>query len=264
MGVTFKATTIEGYCLKTLAEILQYSIKTAYYEIDSSGIHLRMEDTKKHMMFDVSLLSENFLSYELNIPKVCFGVNQLNMYTMLKSIKKKDTVTFFIDSDDRLNLGIRIEPREKTKVSVSTIKIYSAHTVSPVMPRDMAMYSYAIPSNDYSKTCKEMAKLSKHIALSLCKTGLCFETNTDNIYRKNVTFGALDESRVTCEYMSDYLANISKLSGMSQLVHMYQQTRDSPLIVRANIGTLGKIVIHIKSVEQIDRIETADEDIFEI
>ena len=260
--IIFKATTHEGYCIKILSELLQYSIKTAYYEIDSTGIRLKMEDTKKHMIFDIQLLSENFFSFELNTDKICFGVNQLNLYTMLKSIKKKDTVTLCIDKNRPLELGIFIEPKEKTKVSCSYIKIYQAHNIQMMSTNSHYTHSYAIQASDYSKTCKEMSKLSRNISVTSCKTGLMFETNTDNIYRKNVTFGSLNETAVEQTFFSEYLANISKISGMSSVIHMYQ-ARDTAMMSRTNIGTLGKMIVYIKTIEQIESADI-DEDILEI
>lgn len=263
MSYLFKVVTNEGYCLKILSELLQYNIKTSYYEIDSLGIKLKMSDNKQHMFFDINLLSENFNSFELNTDKICFGINQIYMYTMLKTIKKKDIVTLFIKSDSPTNLGIQIEPREKTKVSCSYIKIYPAHNIQLPELNNNYTYSCPITSSDYTKTCKEMSKLCKTITISSCKTGVKFYTTTSNIYSKEVIFGNyIENSNCSSQnFMSEYLANISKISGMSSIIHVHQLT-DNSIMFRSNIGTLGKILIYIKSDEQINEIN--NDDILEI
>src|SRR5690606_34455969 len=172
----------------------------------------KMSDNKQHMFFDIQLLSENFNVFELNSDKICFGINQIHMYTMLKTIKKKDTVTLFIKNDDPTSLGIQIEPREKTKVSCSYIKIYQAHNIQLPELYNNYQYSYAISSSDYTKTCKEMSKLSKSITISSCKTGVKFFTTTSNIFSKEVIFGNYYELNNTKQnFISEYLSNISKI-----------------------------------------------------
>ncbi len=264
MGFLFRISTMEGYCLKILAELLQYSLKTAYYEIDATGIRLNMTDMKQHMLFNVFMERDNFLSYEISGQKICFGVNQLHMYSMMKTIKKKDIVTLFIDTNSPNELGIRIEPRERTKISSSYIKIHTAYNIpANTFPSLVPCMSIAVPSSDYSKTCKEICRLSKTINVTSCNTGIKFATNTNNIYSKDVSFGNLEERCDIGGFVSEYLSNITKLSGMSPIIY-FHQTLEGMLVSRANIGMLGKIVIAIKSEQQIAEMESEDEYILEI
>lgn len=268
-----KATTNEGYCLKKMADLLQYNIKTAYYEVDTSGIHLKMADSKDHVFFDIDLHSENFFNYELdtsalyffgvNTSKLCFGVNQLHMYTMLKTIKKKDTVTLFITKNNPQELGIKIEPREKTRVSCSYIKILPAHNIHVHNNLPSVEYSTAIPSSEYSCTCKEMSKLSRTIKISGAKGGLKFSINTTNIYSKDVEFGTLSGAEKPYEFMSEYLSNITKLAGMSSAIHI-GLTSSGSLIARSSIGGLGRVMLYVKSNDQISNDDESEEDILEI
>jgi hypothetical protein len=273
MEYILKATTNEGYCLKKLSDLLQYNIKTAYYEIESTGIHLKMADSKEHVFFDIDLHAENFFCFELdtnslysfgvNTTKLCFGVNQLHMYTMLKTIKKKDTVTLFITKDNPLELGIKIEPRERTRVSCSYIKILPAHNIQIHNPLPHIEYTTAIPSSEYSNTCKEMSKLSRTINIITAKHGIRFSINTTNIYSKSVEFGEFTGVEISHQFMSEYLSNITKLSGMSSVIHI-GLTSSGSLIARSSIGSLGRIMLYVKSNSQILDDKEPEEDILEI
>lgn len=267
MSFIFHARTTEGYCLKILAELLQYSLKTAYYEIDQTGIRLNMSDTKQHVAFSLALPSENFFSFELLTDRLCFGINQMHMHTMLKTVKKKDTVALYIRSDNPTELGIRIEPKEKTKVSASHIKIHIAHNVLQPEPVGTYTHTLALPSADYAKMAKELAKLSKTVRVASVKGAVRFATATANIYSKEVVFGAQPADGapldVEQDFVSEYLANIMKLAGVGATMHV-SQAAGLPLMVRANVGTLGRLVILVKTRGQISADEDDVEDILEI
>lgn len=265
MSCIFVAKTHEGYCLKIMTELLQYNIKTAYYEVDQTGLRLRMTDSKQHVSFDIFLPRDNFLVFDLNTDKLCFGVNQLYMHTMLRSIKKKDTVTLFIDHEDPYQLGIKIEPKEKTKVSSSYIKIHQAHNIVVDTPVTSYSHSIVVNASDYAKTCKELAKMSKTVTIRSGKKGIQFMASTSNIYSKDVTFGELDplEHTTSQEFTSEYLSNITKLSGMSQILHI-KQNHGLPIVFCGNVGSLGKITISIKTNEALDSNSDGEEHILEI
>lgn len=268
MSFVFYAKTIEGYYLKILAELLQCSIKTAYYEIDHSGLRLNMSDTKQHMCFSIAMPSENFFAFELLTDKLCFGINKMHMYTMLKTVKKKDTVTLFIRSDNPTELGIKIEPKEKTKVSTSYIKIHAAHNVQANDQPTLYTHTLAVPSGDYAKMAKELAKLSKTVTVSSAKGALKYATSTANIYSKEVLFGGpefetADDNIVAQDFVSEYLSNIAKLAGIGMTMYV-SQADGLPLMVRSNIGTLGRIVVWIKTRDQIEYTDSEEEDILEI
>jgi len=46
MTTIFKARTSEGHTIKTLAELIQHTVKTACFVVDSDSITLRMVDYK--------------------------------------------------------------------------------------------------------------------------------------------------------------------------------------------------------------------------
>lgn len=265
MEYIFYAKTSEGYCFKVLSELLQHSVKTSYYELDQSGIHLKMSDSNQNMTFIVDLFSENFFNYSLSVPKLCFSVNHMHMHTMLKTIKKKDTVSLFIEKARPEEICIKIEPREKTKVTCSYIKIHSAHTI-PILVQQVSKYAYTIPvsSSDYSKTCKELSKLSKTITISCTETGIKFGIFTSNVYSKEILIGdPFIVGHVSQDFVSEHLGNIAKISGISQCVHM-SQDHNLPLLLKSNVGTLGKIIIYMHSRNTMSIKEGEGEHILEI
>lgn len=263
MNFIFQAKTTEGYCFKVLADLLQHSIKTAYYEIDHSGIYLRMSDSKQHITFDIALPCENFFLFELATDRLCFGIPQMHMSTMLKIVKKKDTITLFISADSPHELGICIEPRERTNVTTSYIKICQSHNVAPYVPPKTAACVIPISSGDYAKVCKEMSKLCKTVLVASGPGRIKFATETNNIYSKEVVYGESSAPLSAPEgYLSKYLSNLSKIAGLGTVIHL-QHVRGM-LHIHSAIGMLGRFSVYIKSLDNVQDEMSSDDEVIEI
>jgi hypothetical protein len=264
MSFIFSARTTDGYSLKVLSELLQHTIKTAYYEIDQTGIYLKMSDSRHHVMFDISLPRDNFYSFDLATDKLCFAITQLHMSTMLRIVKKKDTVVLFINSESPTELGIRVEPREKTNITTSYIKICPSYNIAPFETNGPYPITVPVQSSDYAKMCKEMAKLCKTIHVSSGTGAIKFVTESNNIFSKEVLYG--DPHTVftsTASFSSKYLSNVSKMAGLSTIIH-FQHIEGSSLHIKSLVGSLGKMSVYLKSNEQMHADESSDEEIIEI
>ena len=118
MPVLFKCKTGEAYYIKVLAELLTNNLKTGCFEVSEQSITLRMFDHHRKTMVDLELLSENFSVYKYKIENnFCLGLNLNHFHKMLKSIKKKDSLQLFIDSDNITELGIKTIPKENTRIT---------------------------------------------------------------------------------------------------------------------------------------------------
>ena len=53
MRYILKAKTQEGYIIKILGELLQNNIKTACFEVDNTGLKLRMMDSHRILLIDL-------------------------------------------------------------------------------------------------------------------------------------------------------------------------------------------------------------------
>ena len=152
MPIIFKAKTNEGYSLKVLSELLQNNIKTACFEIDSKSIRLRMMDHHRTILIDLELDADNFLLYKYkNTEKLYLGVNLTHFHKMLKSIKKKDSIEFFIDDQNITDLGITIIPKEHNRVTTSFIKIQSIQNLDIDLPTGYEK-PVIVPSASFSGT----------------------------------------------------------------------------------------------------------------
>ena len=268
MTITFKAKTQDAFVIKILFELLQNNLRTACIELSQEGIKMRMTDYNRHILIDLNLSNENFAIYKCKPEKFYIGVNLSHVHKMLKTIKKKDNITMFIDDEEPTSLCITVEPKENTRVTTSKVKIQFIENIHPELPEGYDK-SILVSSSEYQKMIKEMNSIGKTVKI-VSKCGyIKFISDEDGIYSKNVTFGESikdddeefmykNESETFNRiYETDKLTRISKIAGLSNNMQIYTKN-DLPLAFRSSVGTLGKISIYVKSNCQIESDENED------
>ncbi len=266
MPIIFKAKTNEGHHLKVLSELLQNNIKTASFEIDSDGIRLRMTDSHRRILINLELASENFQVYKFKgSSKMNIGLNLNHFHKMLKSIKKKDSIELFIDSKNSTDLGIKVVPREKNRITHSTVKIQTIQNTYMELPTGYDK-PVIVPSIEYQKMCKDMNNIGNTIRVIAKGFQVEFKCHTANVYSRSSFFGEIgdedddeeEDIEAKVEYDQDFdteqLTRIIKISGLSSNMQIYPK-EGRPLLFKSLIGSLGTIAIYIKSKKEIEKDE---------
>jgi proliferating cell nuclear antigen PCNA len=273
MPITFKCKTTEAYHIKILAELLTNNLKTGCFEVCEDSINLRMFDHHRKTLVDLSLLAENFSLYKFkNETKFCMGLNLNHFHKMLKSVKKKDSLELFINSDDITELGIKTIPKENTRITTSGIKIQTIQNLEIDIPQGYGK-PIIVPSSEFQKMCKDLSSIgSTNIQVIAKNFHIQFIADADGILKRNVVFGEQDNSddsdnednEYNASFSTDQLSRLTKLAGLSGNMQIFPASSNLPLLFRSNIGSLGKISIYIKSTELVDTetcvYEDSDED----
>tara|TARA_B100001115_G_scaffold181586_1_gene176089 strand:- start:1242 stop:2006 length:765 start_codon:yes stop_codon:yes gene_type:complete len=252
----FKAKTNEGFLFKVLTELLLQNIKTCCWILNDQGISLRMTDNLQKILLDIRLNADNFQIYKYKYPtKKMIGLNLQHLHKMLKSVKKKDTVEIFINNDNDNNFGIKIIPKDNTRVTTSYIKIQNIQNINVQLDHEYKK-PIIILSNDYQKMIKDMISIGNHIEVTSTEHTINFNCIADGVYSREVMFGNPEEDedntiKYRDRFYADQLHKLIKLSGLGQKLHIYTE-KDKPLFISCNIGSIGIIQIHIKSISQIE------------
>ena len=226
MRYILKAKTQEGYIIKILGELLQNNIKTACFEVDNTGLKLRMMDSHRILLIDLFLDSKNFSIFKFKKDKKLFlGINLIHFHKMLKSIKKKDSILLFISENEPTTLGIRVLPKENNRITTSYIKVQSIQNLDIELPTGYDT-SIIVNSSEYQKMCKDMNNISSIININSEKLSIEFACNAGSVYSRCVTFGEVsddlsdDDDKYNIEkYSEDFeteqLMRIMKIAGLN-------------------------------------------------
>lgn len=249
MGILFKAKTNEGFMFKILGEILHNTLKTIPISINSQGITSKIIDSNKKILLDIELIAKNFITFTYNhqVDNILFGLNVSHFYKIISSIKKKDSLTFEIDSENMNELKIIITPREKDHVEVSTIFIQNIQSIDIEMPTDYK-HPVHVSSSKFQKMCKDMLNIGKEINIYGNENFVVFECETPGIYKKQITFGEeteVYENVISYVLESEQLVKISKISSLFHKLFVFLE-KDMPLLIKTQVGNIGFISIYIK------------------
>lgn len=258
MTVIFKAKTREGYNLKIFAELLQNNIKTGCFQIDERGMRLRMMDNHRTILIDTELDAECFSVYKYKAnEKMNIGINLTHLHKMLKTVKKRDSVQFFIDDSSPTDLGIKVIPKENNRVTTSFIKIQNIQNLDIDLP-DGYHKPVIVPSGEFQKMCKGLTHISNVTRITSKGFLIRFSSDAGGVMKRFTEFGETEDSDSDTEdkgdenpdYGEDFdteqLTKITKLAGLSGTMQIYAKS-GNPLLFRTTIGTLGKISVYLKS-----------------
>jgi hypothetical protein len=224
-----------------------------------------MFDQPRKTLVDLSLLAENFALYKIKKDdKFCIGLNLNHFHRILKSIKKKDSLQLFINSDDNTELGIKTIPKENTRVTTSGIKIQSIQNIDSDVPAGYGK-PVIVPSPDFQKMCKELSSIgSTNIRVESRGFHIDFVADADDILKRKVRLGESDDSDNESEstsqtnvyqstFTTDQFTRINKIAGLSNTIQIFPGSSTLPLLFRSSVGSLGKISVYIKSKELIEK-----------
>jgi proliferating cell nuclear antigen len=271
MAITFRSKTGDAYVLKILCELLQNNIRKACFELSADGIKLCMADSYHQILINLDLQSENFSVYKFKQETRYIGINMIHLHKMLKTIKKKDSITLFIDDDEPNDLWIKVFPKENNgRVTESSVKIQSMQYIDTEFPTGYGK-PVIVPSAEYQKMTKEINNVGSVLTVYSKGFFIKFLSDPSSAYKKNVTLGEIEDDsedediqednneEYRQEFKTEMLNRIAKISGLSTNMQIFPR-EGLPLLFKSSVGSLGKISIYVKSKEQIEAEDHAVEE----
>jgi proliferating cell nuclear antigen PCNA len=261
------AKTREAYAIKVMVESLQFYIKEGgNFEFTNKGVKICCIDqgtNKQHRVFIKGrLLAENFARYICNQERIT-SINLTVFHKFIRPTKKKDSVAFtFAESNPKL-LNIRVgTDGDKGNYSESSIGVIDTQQINMTdMDYDLGR-PIVIPAKEFQKMCRGLNNITPTMEITCSSKGvvhcLCVGNNIghkDYIFNDDVDdFESKDADTIIYRqhFPTRCITFNSKLAGLGTNVTLYPTSEQLPLALKMNIGSLGELIIFIKSTEQMD------------
>ena len=281
----YYAESQSGHIVKVLVEVLQSCLTNdAYFTFEKGGIKSCNVDNKATTLINFDLPMEKFEKYFISpewttssggssvgtkeIPKepvpMTIAITIKHLHKLLKNVKKKDSITFFIDKSHPLKLGIRIVPvtinkkserAETSHISFRTVENFASTSV----PEDYHPPK-VIPATEYQKMCKKMAVIpGKDISITIQRSNfICFFCDGGNIVSSEMTFGEKETNVPDGElYVGNFyttmLNQLIKMPGLSSRMQISApKNKVYPIRIKMDAGNLGTIEVYLKTKELIE------------
>jgi hypothetical protein len=174
---------------------------------------------------------------------------------MLKTIKKKDGICLYIDTQSPNKLHIIKDDVDQSERCANKIQIMKTQDIEYENPDDYKE-PIIINAKKLQNTLKEISTTKGRITeISSNGSSIRFFCDNGSIMTADKTHGDIEiknDETYRETFDSALLVKLQKILGLTQNVKLY--TEDSlPIKYELNIGSLGIIVIFIKSREIIEQ-----------
>ena len=254
----FKVKTKEAYVIKILGELLSNTIKFAPIRVTERGISLTQSDAKMEQLIDIMLYKENFNHFKCAEP-LSFIVNSTYLYKMLKSIKKKDSVSLYITREEPLKLCICVEKQDENNKTTTTIGITQNRPEIFTLPEGYE--NPVIMSTKEFQNMKNLHPIGRIVRVTSKPGYIKFFSDGGDLFSRDIVIG--DENESDSEpyiqhFNTNHLTGLTKCANASQSGNIQIFVQQAlPLKIKMRAGNLGDLTILIKSREMIEW-ESAD------
>jgi len=252
-----------GYTVKGIMEVMHGCLTNeAYFRLEKSGFYSVCSDNRETTLLDIKLPMEQFDSYNCKVERT-IAVNLKHLQKLLKSVKKKDAITLFIEEDNTNRLGIKIVPisinKNTEKADISFISIRDV--IRPIIEiPDGYYFPKVIPSTDYQKMCKKMGAVpGKIISITIQENNfISFFCDGGDIITSELTFGSKDlkcpkDTLYEGHFYIAHLNQLIKMPGLSPKMQISApKNKGFPIRIKMQAGQLGSIGVYLKTKEQIE------------
>jgi hypothetical protein len=251
----FFAECGKGYNIKILIDGLCSTFKRCFFRFLENGIFMKQFDDKKIILFNVELLRENFIDYYCE-SEITFSINVIHFQKLIKSLKKKNTLSFFIERSNPSSLGIitKTNPDSKTSNVKKSFITINRELVENFDHPTGYKFPKVINSNEF-QNIKSILAIDKTLKVKIQDSNFLSFSCLLDVYSSNLVFGEPNNKSPMYEntYYSYIFNKIIKFPNLGSQIQFYKPSKPNyPLLIKMQIPSLGTVEIYIKDIESCE------------
>lgn len=271
-GRLFTIKTLKAVIIKGLFEVIKPYIKETNIMITPEYIKISALDIAKSSVTYVKLDAKKFESYYCKEP-IIIGIDTVTFFKAIKSANRRETITFYMDSDDTDKLGIELADLFQGKVKGYKIPLLALEEKMVHVQNMEFDYIINMPSVQFQQIIKdihlldgkivEIKSVGKQLIFS-CTDGIAdfrtaiseiddsmnkdqkalLQQNGEDI--RSVKFSKSSDNIVQGRFKLSYLMNFIKASHLCESMNILL-TNDQPLVLEYFVADLGVLRLLLMS-----------------
>jgi proliferating cell nuclear antigen PCNA len=252
---------------KTLTEVLSNVLtETTWVFTESkdpnkfSGLEIATADTTRTIYIKVKLDAKEFEPFHCKYERLELGISLQNLYKLLKSVDKEDTLTMYVEENDRQNLIMEIENHDKKSKTFYKLKLMDLDQSQHKSAKVDFDIRITMPSNEFHKLCREMNNIAEYVEIKCTSKNIIFTCKGDCAERSTIyksEEGGLNISNenkksqniVQGIYELKNIVLFSKCANLCNDIQIFMKN-DFALTIIYTIATLGTITIALSPVKE--------------
>ena len=239
-------TTVQAGSIRTLVEVLKEVLNDVNLIFDETGIRVTAMDGSHvaliHMKLDACKCETFFCKGRIDV-----GLNMSSLFKLVKTISNSDTVSFYIQEENKNELGIIISNSDKNSLTNFKIKLLDLDIRDINIPDVDIECIITMPSNDFQRMCRDMLNIADTIELTSSEESLFVRCEGDFASQETVigetTHGVVfskHDNNVSGRVSLKYLNLFTKSTNLCNTIELYMKN-NYPLILKYNVANLGEI-----------------------
>jgi len=261
----FEIKTLKSIILKNCFEIIKPYIKETNLIINKDGIKISTTDESKVSLTFIKLDANKFESFYCERP-VIIGIDTVILFKSIKSVTRRDTITFYMNKNEEDKLGIELTDLFMGKVKNYKLPLLVLDNAIKTIPEIQYDYVINIPSIQFQQIIKDIHLLEgTHVDIKSIGKQLIFSSN-DGVAEYTTLITEIDENtnkhqrellqqngedvrtaKFTSEYSNKIVQgryNLSYLMYFIKASHLCDNlniliSNDKPLILEYYVADLG-------------------------
>jgi len=174
--------------LKTLTEVLSNVLTETTWVFTApdpknpekfAGLEIATADTSRTIFIRVQLAAQEFEPYYCKYDRLELGVSLINLYKLLKSVDKDDTMCLYVEENDKQSLIIEIENEEKKSKTFYKLKLLDLNQQTKKTAKIEFDIKITMPSGEFHKLCREMNNIAEYVDIKCTSKNIIFTCKGD-------------------------------------------------------------------------------------
>lgn len=255
----FLARTQNGALIKPVLETYIGLTNSIILFINKFGIYTYILNASKQILMQTTFPADKFEKFVCNESQISITMIADELYTHLKSIKKKNVLTFFIENDNPNQFGVAIDIHgEQMNSNISKVRILEVYDSVSINSEFDYKHMYKISSKEFQRAVKEILKLDDTITIYGYKSFMGLKVIQEGVDIKECRFNILDNRNPDSneEKKGAYVRQVETklLNDISKVLPIHKcitvcLTEGLPIKIELDTGSIVKADIYIKTTD---------------
>lgn len=225
-----------------------------------AGLEIATANPTRSIFTKVRLDAKEFQPYICKCERFELGVSLENLYELLKSVDKDDTMALYVEENDKQSLIIEIENDDKKSKTFNKLKLLDLNQQSKKTSKIEFDIKITMPSSEFHKLCRDMGRIADYIEVKCTNKNIIFTCISEWAERSIIyksEEGGLNISNenqkthniVQGVYELKNIVLFTKCANLCNDISIFMKN-DFPLTIIYTIATLGTITIAISPVKE--------------
>jgi proliferating cell nuclear antigen len=223
------------------------------------GLKIMTVDPSKTLLIQMKLDSKQFSVFKCKPANYDICISLVQLYKLLKSLDKDDTLAICIDDDDEQHVVLKVDNQEKKCETTYRLKLMDLDKKVYKIPPIAFDAVITLDATEFHKICREMHNIAEFVEIKVTPNSITYSCKGDTSDRSTtyypgengikIKFSNNKNSIIQGIFELKYLVLFTKCANLCSDIQIFIKN-SYPLCIKYTVATLGKILLCLAPVDE--------------